>query len=953
MDQVIKNKDIINCYLEKGKTVAYSLLVNTDKRSSDTRPHLKAYHSKVDSIFKKYKSIKKNSGKPGHEINISNFKNEVVQLPQKGQPKKRKLSFDTAPESEFMLNVEALNNTTKDLAAEICSYKDANKKLEEENTLLKRKIRNKTLSNERISQTARHKIEKMYKLKLLNKNYEIKRLKSSKMYYEEKVKKLNEQKQKLQANISELQNRIGQLIDDCSNVKKLNEDAKKEIDDILGENEYLRSLIEDDSKIIVYDENQRQYSADMQKCIYELLDSNVSVAKIGTVLSACLKLANKEVNRIPAKSTILDMNFQRLVLAQNQIDDKLNKNDSLCLLTDETSKQGKKYMGYEATDGDGSYWVLGLREICTKSSGDTLDTLKQLLGDIDEVSRNTGSESTKLFMQHIVATMSDRAATETKFNTLLEEFRHDILPVIDERYEDLSGNEAQPINNILNFFCGLHSLVHIAETSNKALINAESGIFVGEVPKPDGTFKISSESGTTRLVRSASKAFAAGGDEKSGCYAAFSVFVKPFLRGHRLKSLPLKTFRGARFNILFSNAACVYFLHKQMTTFLTECTSADNRLLKCVLQDLQTPEFVAGVKCLGLISKLLTCPLWNAIEDKDVNILDMNLKYQEFIQTIENASNNLQHFITGELYFGEIQRDCIFEKLVQPSDIDNICEVILAVLLPAVGVTCKKLFADHLPGGSHSAIVDDENMRSKLKCVPKSNVFAESVFGRLDQIMRQKPSITTIASEAYIMFANNKTLEWLNSKDENEQKRLIAGARKDVRKVLRKFKERKAEIYERRRQMLEENTRKQKEARQNKERQIEQFTQDMIEFSLWQTECEVDNQVKSYETKSMQLKALKAQLRFRHHVLQQEPDNKAVFNFTKLEDGKRRNLTIDELSDNVKQLVKNAQVKDQDQGGHRHVLVGRRVRHRFDTGNGVLNWYNGKVISQVTATNTD
>ena len=82
--------------------------------------------------------------------------------------------------------------------------------------------------------------------------------------------------------------------------------------------------------------------------------------------------------------------------------------------------------------------------------------------------------------------------------------------------------------------------MHIAETCNKAPMNAESGILGDDVPRPDGTFKINSESGTTRLVRSASKAFAAGADEKSGCYYTFSVFVKPFFRGHNLKSLPLK-----------------------------------------------------------------------------------------------------------------------------------------------------------------------------------------------------------------------------------------------------------------------------------------------------------------------------------------------------------------------------------------------------------------------------
>jgi hypothetical protein len=47
--------------------------------------------------------------------------------------------------------------------------------------------------------------------------------------------------------------------------------------------------------------------------------------------------------------------------------------------------------------------------------------------------------------------------------------------------------------------------------------------------------------------------------------------------------------------------------------------------------DLKIQEYLAGVKALGLISKLLTCPLWHLLEDKFVNILDMNEKYQQLV----------------------------------------------------------------------------------------------------------------------------------------------------------------------------------------------------------------------------------------------------------------------------------------------------------------------------------
>ena len=50
-----------------------------------------------------------------------------------------------------------------------------------------------------------------------------------------------------------------------------------------------------------------------------------------------------------------------------------------CLLTDETSRKGAKYMGYEASDSSGKLWVLGIREMASKSVADTLSVFKEIL----------------------------------------------------------------------------------------------------------------------------------------------------------------------------------------------------------------------------------------------------------------------------------------------------------------------------------------------------------------------------------------------------------------------------------------------------------------------------------------------------------------------------------------------------------------------------------------------
>ena len=60
-----------------------------------------------------------------------------------------------------------------------------------------------------------------------------------------------------------------------------------------------------------------------------------------------------------------------------------NNKENTTLLIDETSKFGTRFMGYEAADGDVNLWVLGIREIETKSADNTA-CAKKYLFDLDK-----------------------------------------------------------------------------------------------------------------------------------------------------------------------------------------------------------------------------------------------------------------------------------------------------------------------------------------------------------------------------------------------------------------------------------------------------------------------------------------------------------------------------------------------------------------------------------------
>ena len=115
-----------------------------------------------------------------------------------------------------------------------------------------------------------------------------------------------------------------------------------------------------------------------------------------------------------------------------------------------------------------------------------------------------------------------------------------------------------------------------------------------------------------------------------------------------------------------------------------------------------------------------------------------------------------------------VLRDCISQYLVEPREFDETVQCFLQVILAAICQLAKKLYKDHLPNGKCTTLD-----RNKMGGKPKTSCFAESIFGQLDQLVRTKPNISTLAAESSIMFANNKTADWLNSKTEQERETLI------------------------------------------------------------------------------------------------------------------------------------------------------------------------------------
>ena len=97
---------------------------------------------------------------------------------------------------------------------------------------------------------------------------------------------------------------------------------------------------------------------------------------------------------------------------------------------------------------------------------------------------------------------------------------------------------------------------------------------------------------------------------------------------------------------------------------------------------------MAGCTALGLICKLITTPLWNLIEDKTINVIDMNEHYLQLVTFLKDCENIMEDFLTGKVRpFPDVavKEDVMFEALKAESEYDTDCIVILSTLLTCLG----------------------------------------------------------------------------------------------------------------------------------------------------------------------------------------------------------------------------------------------------------------------------
>ena len=659
------------------------------------------------------------------------------------------------------------------------------------------------------------------------------------------------------------------------------------------ERDVLREQVSDLKASTIRTKDGVKFVDGVRQCCIELLSMNVATSQVEPVIRSVLRnIASIEVGDLPKPSTLSGMLAEMKCLAYEQISDELSAQENITLHSDGTSKFGQHYGSYQIST-DSSVYSLGLCEMLTGTADLTLHTFKQIISDLN-VSVGEGCGDT--VVAKIKNTMSDRHIVQKNFNSLLEDYCLEILPSVVYDWEQLSVAEQEHLSSLNNFFCGMHVLVGLADTTSSSLLRWESAHFESSVGAAATVINVNkSESGIVRLIRTTCKAMCRHANEQTGVYQPFTSFLK----SNGIARNPLAPFRGNRFNILFYDAGVVYHLASLIKKFLTEVWQTPNKLLRAVLADIMIPEFLAGCKALGLINKVITGPLWRVIECKDISILDMNKRYLRLLNCLESWSKDASDVVAGEAVLYSDFRptpDAISDSLGTPSELDSTVQEILQLVFSALALLVTRLLEDHLPGG----VLDmpSEQLACETKSVPSSNVISERDFAKLDRLLREKPNATTLSLEGLILFSNNKTARWLQEKSHDEREILFGKARKLAPEFRELYKRRRKELLEDRAKVLREKQLVVQRLQEKKFKEKKKLTEEIMMYGLWQSEGQIKDALTKISSISQKLAALKCQLDFRKKVLEQRAPRE-VFFMTK----NKKKLTVDEVVNNLLTLI--------------------------------------------------
>jgi len=631
------------------------------------------------------------------------------------------------------------------------------------------------------------------------------------------------------------------------------------------------------------------YKDEVRKVYMDLLSMGVSINQCEKVVQSVLtNLMNVEVDRLPKKSLASMISIEAHVLSQAQAAEAMLRQEGNCLHLDGTKKRFTEYSGFQVSTHEGTF-SLSHQVMPSGDAGSyikaTNETFSELAESISESSDDKEINTAKLKVG-IESIMTDRHIVNKKYKRLLEDEKLKSIEIVEG---ETNTEEKRSKSHINGLFCGLHILPNMATVALNGMKAFE---------KANNVFNTSifeANSAGNDLIYEVTKAFIQmSGCQKSGDAVDFNHYLS-----HLNVQNQLVTFLHNRFNVLFIDGGAVFYHRNHILDYLSSGRSSKNNKLIASIEKLVSNKILlAECRALGIISKLITGPLWRLLENPHISFFDMNDFWQVLVEKISEFSKDSSNLLLGQSIFQEehAEQDVVYQCLFEKSEMDDLTVSALQNICSAMEPMLRRQLSDQLPGGS--LFVPDANTNQNL-FMPKTNRISEADFSALDRIDKKAPQKGRCAKSGLITYTVNKTGRFLSQLSTSKKRKYFKIARRVAIKRMVRDKIKNQEVS--RERFNKQQSRMQKKQRQ-KERQVEylqKLNEQMKEEGVWVSEHEAEQKIQG-KTNAKQRLLIRNQILFHSKLLKSKISQKSLLKFQ--ENNKKFNN--EKLLENLKVIIR-------------------------------------------------
>ncbi|XP_065647716.1 uncharacterized protein LOC136077090 [Hydra vulgaris] len=507
----------------------------------------------------------------------------------------------------------------------------------------------------------------------------------------------------------------------------------------------LQEELEEIQQVTQNTKNEKCYSADIRRLIYDMLVCQVPTQSVPSLLRKIGEHTGYRFSQIPHRTTVEQMMRELGVLSDIQAAEIAFTTKDLTLGFDATTQEGVHVNAVHLTT-ESVCMVVAIDQLPGGTAYDyqshitkSIDNLAKLYSDFYQL-KYTNVRST--IIGNITNTMSDRVATN-----------HATIAKLNLVWQK-SLNE-------LN--CHLHPLdtmTSSCKSSLKALETSKGKLFGIDCIAANIVIQLN------KLRYKDAK-----GDPKG--------FVT-FLDQHELPRGLLPRYRGNRLHMLFHTCGILIHHYAILKIFLCSGLALCGGLRNSLFQDFTSETGIRELCVLALIGKLLSGP-WMT---KFYIAPGTGLDYISGIQVVKDVRNTLIESSKNPLsllkrktdFFGNDIEDVVFDSIISFCPVTDEMSKALADCLNAVISVIDRQYKRQFEMSSN------DHLKDQPKSARLHNIGSEELMGMFSTAKHKAPNATLCFLSSKLRACKNKTTALLCKKPNDIQNKLILWAISNARK---------------------------------------------------------------------------------------------------------------------------------------------------------------------------